>query len=77
MPYGGPGPSPFGRDEACGDGGRSLTGNGGPDTNAMGSPRAETTATLTNTAVYFYVWDQVGCGLRRRPSIASGQECGN
>jgi RHS repeat-associated protein len=26
----------------------------------MESPRAETTATLTNTATYFYVWDQVG-----------------
>jgi len=58
--HGGPGPSPFGREETCGDGGGSLTGNGGPDTNAMGSPRAETTATLTNTATFFYVWDQVG-----------------
>jgi RHS repeat-associated protein len=60
MPYSGPGPSPFGREDACGDGGGGLTGNGGADTNAMDSPRAETAATLTNTATYFYVWDQVG-----------------
>jgi RHS repeat-associated protein len=59
-PHGGPGPSPFGREDACGDGGGGLTGNGGADTNAMDSPRAETAATLTNTATYFYVWDQVG-----------------
>ncbi|MGC8724905.1 MAG: RHS repeat-associated core domain-containing protein [Acidobacteriota bacterium] len=31
-----------------------------PDTNATESLRTETTATLTNTATYFYVWDQVG-----------------
>ncbi len=58
-PHGGPGPSPFGRAEACS--GMDEGETAGMEAEAAPAEAVRTeAAALTNTAVYFYVWDQVG-----------------
>ncbi|MGA9752014.1 MAG: RHS repeat-associated core domain-containing protein, partial [Acidobacteriota bacterium] len=58
-PHGGPGPSPFGRSEAC----SGMDASEADGMEAEAAPAAATraeAAAVTNTATYFYVWDQVG-----------------
>ncbi len=69
-PHGGPGPCPFGREEGCS--GMDEGASAGMESEAAAAEAVRTeAAALSNTATYFYAWDQVGSV--RVVTDASGQ----